>query len=432
MLPESSSIKVIILLIFGYAIIPTIIIRLISIGAISRAPKGGRRIAITFDDGPDPRYTPQILDILHKYQVKACFFIVGAKARAHPEIVKQIASAGHEIGNHGFRHKIAWLLSPAATTREIRETNAAIEELTGAKARFCRPAWGLFNLFSIFYCRLKGLKVVLWTYMSWDWIKKATPESITHKVLSRIKDGAILVFHDSDTTIGAAKGGPERVVKALPMILDGIKQRGLQITPLGEIINPPKTRASFKKYLRWLWARFEWLIRKAAGIKELSDGKTCIWRVALRRYRGKEWPMPDGTTLRSGDYYMELHANNDRLMELINANTSVERMGIITMREIRNGMPAVTELLQNEKYNKVKILLGITLLHKATERLGFQLYDMRPGFMRRLVCLYEKWLLWVFHPGGGKRLKAFQNVFPKYVVMTRKELFERYPPAGSK
>lgn len=427
---ETSFFQIVFLVVLAYTVAPTIAIRFGRIYAISRAPKGGGRIALTFDDGPDPRYTPQILDILGRYQVKACFFVVGSKVIAHPELIRQIVRAGHEIGNHGFRHKAAWLLGPRATTREIIETNRAIEELTGQKTRFCRPAWGLFNLFSIWYCWLKGLKVVLWTYMSWDWIKRATPESITRKVFKRIRDGAILVFHDSDTTPGAATGGPAQVVAALPQILDGLIQRGLRVAPLEEIIMPKSRGLTVKKCTQRLWGLVEPAIRQLAGIKDLGDGKTSIWRIALRRYRGKDWLMTDGSVLRAGEYYMEVHVNNDRLLSLIDGNTSVERLGIIAMREVRNGLPVVAKLLNSdEKFRKVKILLGITLLHRGTERIGFTVYEMKPGLFRTVTGWYERGLLALFHPGGFKNLKAYRDkISPKYVVMTKQELMRRYPP----
>lgn len=217
-----------------YGVVPTALIRLTGIGAVSRAPAGRRHVAITFDDGPDPRYTPRILDLLEKHQIKACFFLVGQKAREHPEIVRRIAAAGHEIGVHGYSHKPAWLLGPRATAREIDKAILAVEEVTGQKPLYFRPAWGLFNLFSPIYCRKKGVKFILWTYMSWDWTKKATPQSIIQKTLRRLADGAILVFHDSDTAPGAAPGSPEKVVAALSVIIEELKSRGLAVVPLKE------------------------------------------------------------------------------------------------------------------------------------------------------------------------------------------------------
>jgi peptidoglycan/xylan/chitin deacetylase (PgdA/CDA1 family) len=130
-----SFLQILFLLFLAYAVAPTALIRFGRVGAFSRAPKGGGRVALTFDDGPDPVYTPQILEILKKYQVKACFFLVGSKARTNPELVRQIVKAGHEIGNHGLWHKPVWLLGPWSTARDINETNRIIEEFTGQKMK---------------------------------------------------------------------------------------------------------------------------------------------------------------------------------------------------------------------------------------------------------------------------------------------------------
>ncbi|OPX88387.1 MAG: Peptidoglycan-N-acetylglucosamine deacetylase [Pelotomaculum sp. PtaB.Bin104] len=231
----SSLIELIIALFLVYAIVPTAIIRFSNIGNLSRARKGLGRVVLTFDDGPDPRYTPRVLEILDQYQVKACFFVVGAKAKANPDLIKQIALAGHEIGSHGFRHQAAWLTGPRATATENMETSRVIEEITGQKPRFYRPPWGLFNLYSLWFFWSKGLKVALWTYFSWDWTKRATPESITRKVLSKIQDGDILILHDSGSGPGAAPGGPANMLAALPRILEELKNRNLRVVPLKEV-----------------------------------------------------------------------------------------------------------------------------------------------------------------------------------------------------
>lgn len=428
----TSFFKILFLLILVYSVAPTVVVRLGLIGAVSRAPRGSGKVALTFDDGPDPLYTPQILDILRRYQVRACFFLVGSKARANPEITRQIVKAGHEIGSHGYAHKAVWLLGPRATSREIGEASLAIEELTGQKIRFCRPAWGLFNLFSIWYYRLKGLKVVLWTYMSWDWIKNATPESLTRKVLSRIRDGAILILHDSDSAPGAAKGSPSRVVEALPRILDGLKQRGLQVAPLEEIMSIKK-KSVFKKGLQQLWSVIDSFIRLLSGIRDFN-GKNSIWRIALRTYHGKDWPMPGGSVLKRGEPYLELHLNNDRLLSLINENTLLERATIIALREVRSGLPLLMEFLNSsEKYGKVNIILGITLLHRGLGRIGFTTLDMQPGLVQTMIGIYQRWLLAVFHPDGFKGLKSYRfKLTPKYVVMTRQELDRRIQESISK
>lgn len=419
--------KIVFLCVFIYSLAPTILIRLGRVGAVARAARGYGRVALTFDDGPDPNYTPQILDILKRYRVKACFFVVGAKVRQYPDLTRQILQAGHAIGNHGFRHKAICLLSPRATRGEINETNIAIEELTGEKTVFCRPAWGLFNLFSVCYCWLKGQKVILWTYMSWDWTKKATPESICRKVLGRLKDGDIIILHDSDSAPGAAKGSPAQVVAALPRILDGIEEKGLRVSSLEEIIISKK-KPVLRKLFQQLWCSVDKLVRRLSGIKDMPGSK--IWRIALRRYRGREWTMHDGSVLKPGEPYLELHVNNDRFIALIDENTSVERASIIAMREVLNGLPPLAEYLNSEKkLENVNIVIGITLLHRGLGRIGFTVADMKPSLFKTFTGWYERWLLGVFHPGGFKKQKKYrEKLTPKYVIMTRRDLMKRLPP----
>lgn len=428
---EHSFVKILLIILLVYTVAPTVLTRFGQVGVISRAPKGKGRVVLTFDDGPDPRYTPQLLDILNSYQVKASFFITGAKARVYPDLIKQIASAGHEIGNHGFRHKAAWLLGPRATISEITETNRVLEELTGKKPSYFRPTWGLYNLFSLWYYWRKGLKVVLWTYMSWDWAKHATPESITRRVLNKLRDGVILIFHDSDSAPGAAPGGPNRVIAALPQILEEIKLRGLRVTPLEEIMIGKNSRSTMKRIVLFSWGFIDRIIRRFTWIKDIEDGKF-IWRLALRRYHGQEWLMQDGSLLKKGDYYIELHLNNDHLLSLIGENSSIERVAIIIIREIRNGLPKLARLMKDDtKYGKAKVLLGITLLHRGTVRLGFTAYELKLGLFRMFINWYENLLLALFHPGGFKNLKTYrEKLSPKYVVMTRQELMRRYPPAS--
>lgn len=421
----STLLKIIFWCVFLYALAPTILIRLGRMGAVARAARGYGRVALTFDDGPDPIYTPQILDILNRYQVKACFFVVGSKVRQYPDLTRQILQAGHTIGNHGFRHKAIWLLSPRATRREITETDLAIEELTGHKALFCRPAWGLFNLFSVWYCRLKGRKIILWTYMSWDWTKKATPESICRKVLGRIKDGSILLLHDSDSAPGAAKGSPAQVVEALPCILDGIEEKGLRVSALEEIIILKK-KPALRKLLQRLWSHADKLVHRLSGITDMPGSK--IWRIALRRYRGREWTMRDGSVLKPGEHYLELHVNNDRLLALTDENASVERATLIARREVLDGLPPLAEYLDREKkLENVSVVMGITILHRGLGRIGFAVADMKPGLSKTLTGWYERWLLGVFHPGGFKKQKSYrEKLTPKYVIITRQELMKRF------
>ena len=150
------------------------------------------QIAITFDDGPHPRYTEQLLDGLKEREVKAAFFLIGENAAAYPEIVKREYEEGHLIGNHTFHHVDLEKIPEETAMKEIAMTNEAISRVTGEVPQFIRPPFGI---------RKKDLEEklneipVLWNIDPLDWNTKNVDE-IVNKVVTKAKDGAIILLHD--------------------------------------------------------------------------------------------------------------------------------------------------------------------------------------------------------------------------------------------
>lgn len=150
------------------------------------------QIAITFDDGPHPRYTEQLLDGLKEREVKAAFFLIGENAAAYPEIVKREYEEGHLIGNHTFHHVDLEKIPEETAMKEIAMTNEAISSVTGEVPQFIRPPFGI---------RKKDLEEklneipVLWNIDPLDWTTKNVDE-IVNKVVTKAKDGAIILLHD--------------------------------------------------------------------------------------------------------------------------------------------------------------------------------------------------------------------------------------------
>jgi len=110
-----------------------------------RGPRAGRRVALTFDDGPDPEWTPRVLDLLGAAGVRATFFLIGARAAQAPAVVKRIAGDGHEVANHSWSHRNPWLCGPATTRAEVRRAHDTLADLTGVAPRHFRPPWGMVN-----------------------------------------------------------------------------------------------------------------------------------------------------------------------------------------------------------------------------------------------------------------------------------------------
>lgn len=230
-------VKYVVFVSFAYMIIPTILARFFGLGVLRQLPAGGR-IIITFDDGPDPRYTPRVLEVLRAAGVKACFFVVGEKALKYPELIKEIVAEGHEIGSHGFKHRVSWFIGPVGTIKEINKSFTAIEEITGFPPVAYRPPWGLFNLTHWIAGRMVRCKTVLWSFMSWDWSQKVTPDIILKRIKLNMFDGSILIFHDSDTAPGSSAGAPEKMLRALPEVIYELKQRGYKTTLIKDLQLP--------------------------------------------------------------------------------------------------------------------------------------------------------------------------------------------------
>ncbi|MCL6478711.1 MAG: polysaccharide deacetylase family protein [Peptococcaceae bacterium] len=428
-----------------YDVLPTLLARICSFGVISRLPvKAG--VTITFDDGPDPRYTPRVLDILRAAGVKACFFVVGEKARRHPEIIKKIFSDGHEIGIHGSRHSIPWLLGPVGTFREIKESARVIKEITGSRPAAFRPPWGLFNLFSYLSSLALKQKVVLWSFMSWDWTGSITPESIKRRVQKKITNGSILVFHDSDTEPGASGGSTEKMLSALPGIIDELKQQGYNIIPLGKYINwghsclqrNTQTSAGVSPFLNCshrqgllpgLWRWWDKMFRLALKIKDITadDGSPTIFRASLRRYTGVPVELPGGETIYPGEKICELHINNDYMAEYLKGETDPGRLGIRIVRELRRSLPALAaHISRDPMYSDVKSVVGITILHRATAAMGFTAVEIPSPLIKKVISSYQSMILNLYHPSGKDRLAGKGDLSPKIVAISKSILITRY------
>ncbi|AST05725.1 polysaccharide deacetylase family protein [Anoxybacillus flavithermus] len=197
-------------LFFIYSILPTLFIRMFSFRVQKKVKSG---VALTFDDGPDPVYTPQLLDLLKKYNVKATFFVVGWKAEKYPHLIKRMQEEGHTIGLHHYYHTSNWLLLPLVTEWELERSARVIEYITGARPVYYRPPWGHINIWTLFM--QKKYKIVMWTYILGDWNASLGVDRLYERLMSSIEDGAIIVLHDSGSTIGADEHAPANTIATL-------------------------------------------------------------------------------------------------------------------------------------------------------------------------------------------------------------------------
>jgi len=150
-------------------------------------------LALTFDDGPDPVYTPAILEALARHNAKATFFMVGSRAQRHPDIVANVAAEGHEIGNHSWDHESLPLLSTRDVRIQINRTRNALGPVAGP---LIRPPYGHQTLRTFLISRTLGYQVVGWTAHGSDWSGSGAP-LIAQMLLQKSQPGSIILLHDS-------------------------------------------------------------------------------------------------------------------------------------------------------------------------------------------------------------------------------------------
>jgi peptidoglycan-N-acetylglucosamine deacetylase len=197
-------------------------------GVTSRLPRADGAIAVTFDDGPHPRGTIEVLSSLRDLGIEATFFVLGEQAARHPRVVSEIAAAGHEVALHGYRHLPHALMTPAAVTRDLARGQATIEDIAGCAVRALRAPFGAASVATLIYANRNGLQVTGWSRWGWDWSRRATPESIARSVSSGVCGGDILLLHDSDSY--SAPGSWRRTVAALPAVAAAVAGAGLSVT----------------------------------------------------------------------------------------------------------------------------------------------------------------------------------------------------------
>ena len=199
---------------------------------VHRAPRaGGRRVALTFDDGPDAEWTPRVVDLLAAERVRATFFLVGERALRAPEAVRAIVGGGHEVASHGWSHRSLWLCGPRRTAEEIDRAQEALVMLSGAAPRFFRPPWGMVNAAMFPLLRARRLRPVFWSIQP-EGLRPAPAGAQAAYVVMRAHPGAIVDLHDAEGTPGA----PARLLAALPEMIDGLRAAGYELTTVGELL----------------------------------------------------------------------------------------------------------------------------------------------------------------------------------------------------
>ena len=200
-----------------------------------QGPTDQKRIALTFDDGPDPRFSNDVLDVLKQYNVPATFFVLGSKAVANPEIVKRMQNEGHVIGNHTYAHpNLVEEADLGTLEREVTRTEDALNEIIGYRTKLFRPPFGF--LYNELVEKLGNMNyyVIAWSVDSLDW-QEDPPEVITSKVVDNIHPGAIILMHDG----AESSGDRTNTILSLQQIIPILQEQGYEFVTVPDLLNIP-------------------------------------------------------------------------------------------------------------------------------------------------------------------------------------------------
>lgn len=201
-----------------------------SLPANPRSP----RVALTFDDGPDPDVTPGVLDVLRDAGAHATFFVCGERAAESPELVARAVAEGHSLGNHSWRHDALIFLSADAIASDLARTDEALlgaAKRPGFAVRWFRPPYGLRDPRVLDAAATLGKTTVMWNQSPRDW-QDATAVRIVERVMSDLHDGAIVLLHDGDAR---RRCGRPETLAALPELLARLRAAGFTCVALDEV-----------------------------------------------------------------------------------------------------------------------------------------------------------------------------------------------------
>jgi len=196
--------------------------------AWQRVETSEKIVALTFDDGPNPPHTLDLLDVLDRFQVKAAFFMIGRNIAAHPDVARTVLARGHELGNHSYHHTAMLLRTPAFVRSEIDATDALLRQVGVTGEIYFRSPYGA-HVFAVPYVLAQQQrKNILFDVIVEDWIVQ-DPACIAQRVLDRTAPGSIIVLHDG----GGARAG---TVAAAALIIPALRDRGYRCVSIRELL----------------------------------------------------------------------------------------------------------------------------------------------------------------------------------------------------
>ncbi|WP_236682872.1 polysaccharide deacetylase family protein [Thermus filiformis] len=350
------------------------------IGAYAWGDRSSPRIALTFDDGPS-EHTQDLLKLLRDWNVKATFFVTGAQAEKHPELIQAILQEGHQVESHGYWHRLAFLMWPWREAEHIRRV----------EGKLYRPPFGAHSPFTRLFTRMYGKKVALWDLESKDWTNRPA-EELAERLVFWCKPGSVILLHDRYPT----------TLRILELALPKLIGLGYQPVRMDELsLKPLGPREGLQRALQGFHERFF----KKHRIERLGLEAFDVLAVAPTRFPGP--PVPEA---QPGVKAYELHLDSVR-------SAALPPMALL--RQIRRGLQLLAKKLENEP--DVRLVYGLSHIAVGLKVFGFKLHPV-PLHQLLVAGLANAWFMWVYLGELPRRGLPLAQL----AYITREELLRRY------
>jgi len=195
----------------------------------------GSAVALTFDDGPHPSWTPEVLRVLREHDVRATFFLVGSNAARYPDLVMRIAADGHAVGSHSATHRVDGGRRSWSAIRDFRIGRRLVEHALGRPVMLFRPPHGRLNALTATLCRLSGFSTWLWSVEADDWVPGTESAALVQRYSTRSSGGAVLLMHDwIEEPLHPSACDRSALLGALPPLIAMLRISGMHFVTLEE------------------------------------------------------------------------------------------------------------------------------------------------------------------------------------------------------
>lgn len=388
--------------------LPYLLVQLLSWGVVRQGRRGRAgqpdQLALTFDDGPDPRYTPQVLQLLKKYNAKATFFLLTAQAEAQPALVNQIIDEGHEIGAHAVRHLHSWRRWPLDAYCDTVQSVSQLRAKTGQPVRLHRPPHGSYTLATILGQRAIAATGAQWSVNGNEWQKQLTANDCLEHILFEVQAGAVVVLHD------AGDYAPKTLSLLEPLLVT-LQQRGYQLTTLSDLdgAEPLRPQGWPRRLLVSLDRQFD----RWYGVVPAANQRNNICRLKKMPFPQPTQQLASGEVIAEGAPVLEMHVNNALLIDLGNK---------AAVRRAQKDCRAVADWLRHPENTEVQAVFCLSSIGALMRLLRFEDYLLPENGQTRRLQLWTRVLRWGY--SGSQALQAAPQL--SLSIISRAEFLRLY------